>query len=65
MFSFAEQMSGVMNMGIKLYNKIPVTIREIKKMIHFKSTYITFVMTYIPLCRVTYVKLNWYVCEGE
>jgi hypothetical protein len=34
MFSFVEQMSlknGVMNMGIRLYNKMPNKIREVGK----------------------------------
>jgi hypothetical protein len=42
---------GVMNMGIKLYNKLSNNIREVEKMKQFKRAEILSITTYVLLCR--------------
>jgi hypothetical protein len=49
-------MYGMTNMGIKLYNKFPIKIREVEEMRHFKrELQVIFIMAHILLCREIYV----------
>jgi hypothetical protein len=39
--------NGVINMGIKLYNKIPNTIREVRKMRQFKTVFRSYLVQHV------------------
>jgi hypothetical protein len=49
MFSFVEQMSKncVMNMGIRLYNKMPNKVREVGKMRQFKRVFRSYLVQHM------------------